>query len=469
MDSLTYIRHLQAEYAIKKIGDEQDLANRLVGHLGDRLPELIKHKIDNGTINFAEIQKSDPQAFVKEVAENDFAVVIHSGLSEFVYRVVRAISTRIADQKLGVEAGESFDDTIRIVSEIFWWFQETGQSFGPEYKIDEYQIKIASIIATEVESFFLAHELAHVIVPNEDKLSSQKLIERLAFGDFKGFIQKEDHPHFSEFVSDAIAASIVLGVYNNRVDKNPVLNNLRYVGIEFGLLIFSGLEALGFETSNSHPSFKERIHNVREMTRKWSYDDESWQNLIQIASHLELLFEKIISSINNPTNSQLEYYEESAAEVLRQIEQSLNENSISIEENLKKNDSENFVDVQLENGEIVKMPAPSFNFEDDSITPKYTQFYMEASNILGVGYSHIFFENLAREFRRNIKLSHDQLLELEFKLGLIDKEQRTEILKKNRDLYVQLKEFQKTKLLHGYFSRQANPSGEYFYRKIYGR
>nr|MBI1231506.1 hypothetical protein [Cytophagales bacterium] len=465
MDSLTYIQHLKKEYPVKQIGDEPDLAGRLIAHLGNRLPEFIKHKINNGTINVAEIQKSDPQAFVKEVSENDYAVVIHSGLSEFVYRVVRAISTRVVDHNLGVETGETFDDTVRIVAEIFWWFQETGQSFGPEYNIHEYQKKIASIITTEVESFFLAHELGHIIFPKEDKLSFEKVIERLTFGDYKGFIRSDDHPHFGEFVSDATAASVLLGIYTDCIDSNPVLNNLRYVGIEFGLMIFSGLEALEFPTSDSHPTFKERINSVREIVRKWTNDDEQWQNLIQLASYFELLFERIIETIANPSTSQIEYYEDSAAKVLEKIEDSLDRHSISLEEKPKQQD---FVNVKLDSGETVKMPMPNFDFNDDSITPKYSQFYMEVSDILSVGYSHVFFEKLAKEFRKNIKLSHEQLVELEFKLGLIEKNQRIKILKKNEDLFYQLKEFQKTKLLHGYFSRQANPSGEYFFMKVYG-
>lgn len=472
MDSLTYIQHLKKEYPVKRIGNEPDLAERLITHLGNRLPEFIKHKISNGTINVAEIQKSDPQAFVKEVSENDYAVVIHSGLSEFVYRVVRAISTRIVDLNLGVEPGQSFDDTVRIVAEIFWWFRETSQwgqpqSFGPEYNIHEDQKKIASIITTEVESFFLAHELGHIIVPKkpkDDKLSFDKVLERLTFGDYKGFIQSDDHPHLSEFVSDATAASILLGIYTDCIDSNPVLNNFRYVGIEFGLMIFSGLEALEFPTSDSHPTFKERITNVREIVRKWTNDDESWKNLIQLASYFELLFERILETISNPSNSQIEYYEASAAKVLEEIEDSLNRCSLSIE---GKPQQQDFVNVELENGEIVKMPMPSLDFEDDSITPKYSQFYMEVSGILGVGYSHVFFEKLAKEFKKNINLSHEQLVEIEFKLGLIDKTQRVKILIENEDLLYQLKEFQKTKLLHGYFSRQANPSGEYFFRKIF--
>lgn len=462
MDSLTYIKQLKEEFPIEPIGDTPDLAERLISHLGNRLPEIIKYKIAQGTINVAEIRENNPQAFVEEVSENDYAIVIHSGLSEFVYRVTRAVSTRFIT--CSFEAENSFDDTVRVVSEIFWWFQETGQSFGPKYNIHEDQKKFASIITTEVESFFLAHELGHIIFPKEDKLSLEKFGELLLFGDYKGCIPKEEHPHSSEFISDAIAASILLGIYTNSIDSNLFVNQLRYAGIEFGLMIFSGLEELEFPTSGSHPSFRERINNIREIVRKWINDDEQWQNLTQLAISFELLFEQIIHTISNPSKNQIEYYEESAIQVLEKLEDCLNRNSISLE---PKSQQQDFVDVELENGEIVKMSMPNFDYGNDGLTPNYHQFYMEVSDILGEGYSHIFFEKLAKEFKKNLKLPYRELVELEFKLGLIEKSQRLKILKENTDLFHQLKEFQKTKLLIGYFSGQVNPSGEYFFKKIY--
>ena len=60
MDSLSYIQQLKDDFPVKQIGDNLDLAERLIAHLGIRLPGIINHKIKQGTINVAEIQKSDP-------------------------------------------------------------------------------------------------------------------------------------------------------------------------------------------------------------------------------------------------------------------------------------------------------------------------------------------------------------------------------------------------------------------------
>ena len=120
------------------------------------------------------------------------------------------------------------------------------------------------------------------------------------FGDYKGYIPKESHPHYSEFVSDAVAAAILLGVYTNSIESNLVINQLRYAGIEVALMIFSGLEELGVETSDTHPSFRERIYNVRELVRKWTNDDEQWHNLVQFATSFEQLFLRLSRLIRIP-------------------------------------------------------------------------------------------------------------------------------------------------------------------------
>lgn len=465
MNSLEYIQKLREEFPVEKSGRIPDLSERLIAHLGDRLPKVIKHKIKHGTINLAEIKRSEPQAFVKEVSENDYAIVIHSGLSEFLYRVIRAISTRLVDSSLDIEPGSSFDDTVRIVSEIFWWLQETGESFGPDYDIHDNQKKIASILTTEVESFFLAHEMGHIILPKEDKLSFEKVTERLLFGDYKGYIQNSDHPHTSEFLSDAVAASIVLGIYTNSIDSNTVLNQIRYAGVEIGLMIFSGLEELGFHTSNSHPSFEDRINNIRYFVKHWTNDEEQWQILAQAATSFEPLYKSILKNISNPSEDQIQYYESSAMRLMNSIDDCLNRHSITLN---PKPQNEEFIDVKLDSGEIVKMPMPNLDFGSDSITPNYGQFYIDVSDLLGEGYSHIFFKKIAKEFRKKIKLSHEELVSLEFQLRLLDHDQRLKILNENEELFLQLKEFQKSKLLIGFFSRQANPSGEYFFRSIYG-
>jgi len=461
MTSKEYVENLKREYPNRKYGNESDLLIRTISHLGERIPNFIRHKLENGTISVGEIGVDKSSAYVKEVSEDDFAIIFHSGLSEFAYRVIRAVSTRC--NYSNAEELVSFDDAIRIVSEIFWWYQETEKSFGPDYKIHEHQKEFASLITTEVESFFLAHEFAHIIIPKKSKLTPNKLIERLAFGEYKGAIE-DNSPHLAEYSSDLVAASIVLGIYNDNIDPNMLINQIRYAGIEAGLLIYAGLEELGFMFSESHPSFRDRITNIRENIRYWTNDDEQYFSLISLATSLEQLFFKIIETITSPSQKQISYYDESASNILNGLEDLLNKNTVSIDTKPKEDVQ---IKVQLENGKVVEMPLHDPILFDNSITPKYGEFYWEAAPILNQGYSHLVFQKMAEQFKLKIKLPEQDLVRLEFHLNLLTREEQIQFLTTNIELYTQLKEFQKIKLIVGYFSRQANPAGEYFFGEIF--
>ncbi|MEB6588401.1 hypothetical protein MXM82_04515 [Pseudomonas asiatica] len=326
--------------------NEEDWAEFLVSYLKPRLHPVLLSLLESDTVAIGTIENPVPDASITEL-ENGYAILFNTGMREFVYRLARIIATRfsIADQSVGVELHE----TARLVAEVFWWFQETTVAYGPDYAINDAQMRIANNLAMEAEAFLLCHEIGHIASDTPGML--EELSDDMPGVDFAA--------HLDEFVADFFGAMFVLGAREDDHSPTDAINlQFRYAGIEFVLQIYQCLEKVGVNFSNSHPSATERLAYIRNAIRHRCADDESWLSLSTIASGIESIFNKILAILDSP-QEHMQYYERKAAELLDDLNRALDECS----------------------GEMV---------------PDYANFHPRAGEILARGYPESVIERVAQ-------------------------------------------------------------------------
>jgi hypothetical protein len=374
MKPIEYIRKLQKERPLKKITEDDvpdfvkqemgeegvkqylletnqnGLASLLWNNLKDKLPNQIKEVFENEKIAIGEINDPSPNAFTKKLGEDGYAVLFNTGLKDFIYRIIRALSARLIFYKDDQEL-TSFKDICRIISEIFWWYQETinfdvKHAMGPSYPITDQKIKTASRIAVAAESFLVAHEIGHII--NE--------INKEEFAD----------THNDEYSADYIALGIVLGAYNR---QNPALSRsdyldmiFAYAGAELIFQIFKGLEDLGFEFNDTHPKAALRLEMLRKTSKSVFANEQEWERLLIISRQIDKMFNGVISIINDPTEYQ-KYYDDEAEAIVEKLKVLLERCS-------------------------------------GGVVPNYVKFYQEAPEIFDFGYSFKLTEIVAETTKR---------------------------------------------------------------------
>lgn len=348
----------QDEY-IEQVNNK-DWAINLFEMLEPLLPNEVTNILNSSNVAVGTITNSSPSIYVEEL-DSGFAIVFHSGLKDFIYRVSRIISTRFesSDSSSSIDNKEDLKHVARHIAEVFWWMKTTGTAFGPEYNINSEQQKLAGYIAMESEIFFMAHEVGHIIYGSEN--SSEAYAE--IFNDDIPLIHKEEH------IADIFAMTTVMGLFKTDKQSDLFTSQLKYASIEFTLQIFRILENLNIISNNSHPSSKNRLSKIRERMKKFC-TEEVWNNISVIAIGIEKIFDEIETICQDP--QELSSYYEKEAYVLA-------------------NNLEQLLDKCLGN-----------------VTPDYNSFYSEAGKIFSVGYPQKFIEhiaNISAKFYQEIHLS----------------------------------------------------------------
>lgn len=291
---------------LDKISSE-DHANSLLHGLIPGVPSFFEDLIKEDIVAIGEINSPIPNAKAVRLNGPTYAVLFNSGLSQFLYRVTRAISTRftIGEQQTEPEA-VTFEETCRILTDIFFWYVETGHAFGPSYSINKEQMIVASMLATEAESFFLAHELGHI------------------FNEIAAIVKQEssqaiDSAWGNELAADEFALNVLLSSRSRQ--DSPIPISVCYAGAELAISIFAGLEAIGVEFDGTHPSAEERLSLLRNTLKSRCEDDATYQQVRAFAEPLDLVFNNIIDKLSHPDWQ--EFLDHAAAEVISQLDEQL--------------------------------------------------------------------------------------------------------------------------------------------------
>ncbi|WP_157973680.1 hypothetical protein [Tropicimonas sp. IMCC34043] len=393
------------------------LGNHLVERLRNRLPEYVRYLLDSNRIEFGVVSAPEPRIYVEDCEDRTWAIVLHEDLPALLYRITRsALST--FGFRLGEEVSESGvdeEELVQILANIIWWYRETGLVFGPQYTIGPQQIQIANAICVEAETFLLAHEIAHIILyPARGEVLPEELIDRMILGLLTLGPEGVDDWD-EELLADAYAVELVMGLAVNQVEDVGAVNQLRYAGVEWMLIVTKALEALGFPVSTSHPSASERLQSVRSHLKGFVEDVEIFEAIRLFPTRFEGILDRTVSVLLGETAA-ARSYEVKAQSLLDQMQRSL------------------------------EMSARS-------TPPNYMQFYDSINTVLGEGYHHLLIPKL-QEFIDDLRPPDPEYcMHLEFRESI------------GHDLSDDEKNcaeaFRQFKLIIGYFVRQNNPMGAY--------
>lgn len=329
--------------------NQYDWAKYLLDHIKPRIHPALVSLLDSDLVASGTIGNPSPDAYVKKL-DTGYAIVFHEGLKDFVYRVARVIATRFhtKDTKDDPSSGDDFQETARLIAEVFWWFQETGRAFGPLYPIDENQIRIANLLAMEAETFLVAHEIGHIIADGIDT-ESPILVD----------LPDEISPsHCDEFTADVLGLQLVLELHNENAKRDAFNTPLQYAAIEFPLQIYRALQELGFDFHDSHPAAGLRIYCIRNEMQRRCADDASWNSLFGLARAIDSMFTQIIQIITEP-GEHADFFKRAANSVMSDLDQALDKCT-------------------------------------GGVVPNYAEFYPLAAEIFDRGYSHIMLERVAQ-------------------------------------------------------------------------
>jgi hypothetical protein len=257
----------------------EDYGETLLSRLKLRLPEELASLIDSRLVAAGEVNDPTPNAFCHTV-EGGFAIIFNVGLKNFVYRIIRAFSTRFAPTAQGgatppESAQVSFEDTCRFIGDIFLWYCETKTARGPDYSITDDQITIANLMTIEANLFFVAHEFAHGLQHLYATPPSSELEE--------------------ELLADRLALQMMLGCSPNDNTSAPV--TLSYAAVELALLIWQGLEKFGVTFEGTHPRAADRLVSLRAGLAELCPDEGIRESVENWAKLIRLVFENVMDQI----------------------------------------------------------------------------------------------------------------------------------------------------------------------------
>ena len=286
-----------------------DYANELLSGLKPGLPSLFFELNREGVIAIGEVNDPIPNAKTVRLDGPAYAIVFNTGLQQFLYRVTRVLSTRFHPQGSDAASqGLSFEDSCRILTDVFFWFRETGRAFGPDYPVTKQQVIIASMLATAAERFFLAHELGHVL--NDLGAVASKVPS-----------EQREAAWADEANADQFALFVVISAGNRESPTIPL--EICYAGAEIALSTFSGLEMLGVEFEDTHPPAQERLNAVRGYVRNSCADNTSFERMTAMSRPLDVLFSRIVDQLRAPDWES--FLERASADVMKELDRLLDQ------------------------------------------------------------------------------------------------------------------------------------------------
>lgn len=336
--------------------DNRDTAHRLLDRISPGLPSAVLILVQEGRVAVGEVEIDTANAYLKPMADGDFAVLFHSGLSRFIYRIARPLATGLTvdDQS---PRNEAFDlpELARVIAEVFWWYQETGLAFGPSYDIRAEDILLASALTTYSESFLLAHELGHVYASQTDEWRQGC--------DPASELLREEH------VADAVG---VLTLLKAEMGPHPRALPVAYAGAELALQIWQLMESVGMSfVDGTHPPAADRVRHLRAFVRKNCASEDAFAALLSLALKIDGVFTRVGQVLLDPGEHDAAF--ERAAS-------SVTEAALKL--------------VRRCTGEMV---------------PNYSTFYVEFPRLLAKGYPEAILERVVVKIAREMKAARQHL------------------------------------------------------------
>jgi hypothetical protein len=276
----------------------EDYAQYLLATIVSGLPTPLRQLIDDGRVAVGEVGQNSANAYIERVG-GDYAILFHSGLREFLYRIARPLSTTLFPEPS--ESGLGTPELARVVAEIFWWYQATGSAYGPAYNITKRQIVLASALATYAELFLLAHELGHIYATESPAWRAGVEVDAIA--------AQEEH------VADMAGLLTLLGAVQRGHGPYPQDLRVAYAGAELAFHVWHTMANVGMVfVDGDHPPAEDRIEGLRVVVRQHCASDGDYEAVISLANQLHTMFANVTNLIADPREHEVSY--ERAAEVL---------------------------------------------------------------------------------------------------------------------------------------------------------
>ena len=333
---------------------DRDYGQLLLKRLSPRLKGRFDELFAEDFLAVGESKDPSPNAYTVPLGDLHFAVVFNSGLREFIYRVTRALATRInVEGDTPEHEPLSFEETCHIVGDIFLWFRETGEACGPSYSVSRWQLLFANELATEAELFFLAHEFGHVMCSFAHYSETKG----------EGICNTADLEE--EFQADSFALHVLLQPAG---DAYPMAQQpICYAGAELALLIYAGLEFLGIEFQATHPPAMERLERLRTTIREASTNSGWISSLTSLSACVDAVFTGVLKFLES--DSYELFLGRAAASTLKRLDDALESCT-------------------------------------GGVVPDYCSFAVHASDLFSGGYTKKLYDRMtqvASEFARRLK------------------------------------------------------------------
>jgi hypothetical protein len=235
----------------------QDYSSYLLFIVQPGLSDFIRERLNAGDIALCELDDNKPAVYCEKTGSGH-VIVFHAGLRNFLYRVLRiafAQSTESPDN-------DDILELARRLAEVFWWYQKTGNIFGPDYDINITGKIDASRIATFGECFLLAHEFGHIELAHVVTM-----------------VDAVPNPVQEELLADRIAFHILLktaSASENIMAQWPSV----YCGIEAVLHVWGMLEDLGLcKETQGHPAASDRLSAIRIQMYQTLANADIWKTI----------------------------------------------------------------------------------------------------------------------------------------------------------------------------------------------
>jgi len=258
-----------------------DLGKNSYERLASRFPSDVQNLFVNGKIAIGEVGILTPNAFAKYLPPAGYAIQFYTGMSSFLYRVSRALHTRVriwqgTTGEPPKEPTMEVEQTMETLASIFRNFIRDGKIAGPQdYPIHKEQIERASNLATQAEDFIVAHEVGHIV------------IWLRAGGEPRSLSPDE------EFEADKHALEFILGAKASFPSTNWRSKREIYAGAEFALRVFSSLDHRGYKFESTHPLPGVRLQKLREMALNICGGRREFVDLTTIAFSYDQLLESM--------------------------------------------------------------------------------------------------------------------------------------------------------------------------------
>jgi hypothetical protein len=252
----------QAE-AIQQMDPFRELYKELVHALPDDLSSTRDWLLDPSNVAFL-VGRTPRLNAVTIPSATGYLVVLNEGQITFMYKVIRAVCTRVA---IPNEPNQELDEVAGIIAQALDWLRSAyNVPVSQDFDIGPEQLRMATYFSVLAETFILCHELSHIF---RGHLKGQREEDFLEFDDLQ---LKALQPRFEEEVAADIAGVRLLLDVAPRLGYTMEAAAAGYELYLFSVMLLeyamSGYADSPPPQSPTHPPARYRIGLLRESVTK---------------------------------------------------------------------------------------------------------------------------------------------------------------------------------------------------------